>query len=580
MTRDEAYEKQRRERLQLERDNKKLIALLEQADKDSYVSAEKAAHLKTINKLTQENQHLKNLLEKYKDLYHSQVRITENHRAGESDYCVELDETKKELQEYKDLCTQLNTRIYSLTVAKDREILELKAQITALKEALGRAEANANIDGSNSSLPTSQTPIGKKKVIPNLRIKTGKKCGGQTGHKKHSLKPFLDSEVTDYENHTLEACPACGSESLTFLEKREKDVIDYEIKMIKKRHYYYIYQCDSCGRIVHSPIPPELKEPVQYGNNIQAAIVSLLDIGYVSINRTKKIIDGLIGNDISVSEGYISKLQKRASENLKEFTGSLANECRIQKTLHWDDTVIYISTNRACMRFYGNEKLALYKAHRKKDRSGIDEDGILGSLGSGTTVVHDHVSLNYNDDFSFRNAECSQHILRELQKVYEYTGHDWAKDLKELLSKVLHERNLLVAEGKEGFGEKYHDIMRKIDEILKRADLQFLESKGRYFEDDERKIITRLRNYKDSNFLWIRDFSVPPTNNVAERSLRCTKVKQKVSGQYQNLENARYFADIKSYIETCYRNEVPVFEAISRLMSGNPYTTSELLGKV
>lgn len=579
MTRDEAYEKQRKERIQLERENKKLRQLLEQADKDSYVSAEKAAHLKTINKLTQENQQLKNQVERYKDLYHSQVRITESYRAGASDHNVELEETKQELQKYKDMCIQLNTRIYSLTVTKDKEILNLKAQINALKEALGRAQSKANIDGTNSSLPTSQTPIGKKKVIPNSRVKTGKKRGGQTGHEKHSLKPIPDSEITDCEDHTLETCPVCGGESLTFIEKRAKDVIDYEVKVIKKRHHYYVYQCDSCGRIVHSPIPPELKEPVQYGNNLQAAIVSLIDIGYVSINRTKKIIDGLIGNGISVSEGYIAKLQKRASKNLKEFTGDLGNECRIQKTLHWDDTVIFISTSRACMRFYGNEKLALYKAHSKKDRSGIDEDGILGSLGSDTTVVHDHLAMNYNDDFSFRNAECSQHILRELQKIYEYTGHDWAKDLKELLSWVLHERNLLAGEGKMGFGEKYHDIIKEIDEILKRADSQFLESKGRYFEDDERKIITRLRNYKDSNFLWIRDFSVPPTNNVAERSLRCAKVKQKVSGQYQNLENARYFADIKSYIETCSRNEVPVFEAISRLMSGNPYTTAELLGR-
>lgn len=240
MTRDEAYEKQRKERLQLERENKKLIALLEQADKDSYVSAEKAAHLKTINKLTQEKQQLKNQLERYKDLYHGQVRITENYRAGESDYYVELAETKQELQKYKDLCMQLNTRIYSLTVTKDKEILNLKAQINALKEALACAEARVNTDGTNSSLPTSQTPIGKKKVIPNSRVKTGKKRGGQTGHEKHSLNPIPDSEVTDYEEHTLEACPVCGSESLTFLKKREKDVIDYEIKIIKKRHYYYL----------------------------------------------------------------------------------------------------------------------------------------------------------------------------------------------------------------------------------------------------------------------------------------------------------------------------------------------------
>ena len=176
MTRDEAYEKQRKERIQLERENKKLRQLLEQADKDSYVSAEKAAHLKTINKLTQENQQLKNQVERYKDLYHSQVRITESYRAGASDHNVELEETKQELQKYKDMCIQLNTRIYSLTVTKDKEILNLKAQINALKEALGRAQSKANIDGTNSSLPTSQTPIGKKKVIPNSRVKTGKKC--------------------------------------------------------------------------------------------------------------------------------------------------------------------------------------------------------------------------------------------------------------------------------------------------------------------------------------------------------------------------------------------------------------------
>ena len=48
------------------------------------------------------------------------------------------------------------------------------------------------------------------------------------------------------------------------------------------------------------------------------------------------------------------------------------------------------------MRFYGNERLALYRAHAKKDRDGIDEDGILGALGPETTVIHDHVNPNKN----------------------------------------------------------------------------------------------------------------------------------------------------------------------------------------
>ena len=43
--------------------------------------------------------------------------------------------------------------------------------------------AKLNIDGTNSGIPTSQTPINKKKVIPNSRKKTDNKIGGQINHR-------------------------------------------------------------------------------------------------------------------------------------------------------------------------------------------------------------------------------------------------------------------------------------------------------------------------------------------------------------------------------------------------------------
>lgn len=51
---------------------------------------------------------------------------------------------------------------------KDKEIARLKALL--------------NIDGTNAGIPTSQTPINKKKIIPNSRTKSNKKIGGQNGH--------------------------------------------------------------------------------------------------------------------------------------------------------------------------------------------------------------------------------------------------------------------------------------------------------------------------------------------------------------------------------------------------------------
>jgi hypothetical protein len=47
------------------------------------------------------------------------------------------------------------------------------------------------MDGTNAGIPTSQTPINKKKIIPNTRTKTDKKIGGQPGHKKHKLENLI-----------------------------------------------------------------------------------------------------------------------------------------------------------------------------------------------------------------------------------------------------------------------------------------------------------------------------------------------------------------------------------------------------
>ena len=93
-------------------------------------------------------------------------------------------------------------------------------------------------------------------------------------------------------------------------------------------------------------------------------------------------------------------------------------------------------------------------------------------------------------------------------------------------------------------------------------------------------LLNRIREYKSNYFDWIKDFSIPTTNNLSERSLRFIKTKDKVSGQFQSIEYAKYFADIRTYLETCVRNGVNEFTALLRLTSGKPYTLSELSGRV
>ena len=51
----------------------------------------------------------------------------------------------------------------------------------------------------------------------------------------------------------------------------------------------------------------------------------------------------------------------------------------------------------------------------------------------------------------------------------------------------------------------------------------------------------------------------------------------KVSGQFENIENARYYARIKSYIKTCKRNGSNEHIAIVKLLNDEPYTINDIL---
>ncbi len=460
----------------------------------------------------------------------------------------------------------------------EEQIREGDAKIAALKDEICRLKAQIDHDGTTNGIPTSQTPRNKEKVVPNSRKKSGKKKGGQKGHRKHSMQAFEGGEVTDTEEHTLDTCPDCGGA----LEKLpdapvEKDELDYEVRIIKKRHIYHKYRCKACGRIVRANIKEGLKEKNQYGPNILALVLALLDLGFVSAGRARGIVCGILGEGVRPSVGLVGKVQKKAARKLKEFRDEVKECCIGQRVLHWDDTVIFMDRSRACMRFYGTEKIACYFAHKYKNAEGIEADGILSRLTEKTYLMHDHLKYNYRKEFLFHNIECIQHLERDLERLFRDSGHKWAEEFKGLISQTIHKRKKYLAEGKERFtDEDTNGFEEKMEQILVKGLREFNKDENRYYHDDERKLLARISEYRENYFAWVYDFTLPTTNNIAEAGLRMTKTKLKVSGQFLKEETADEFALVRTYTETCRRNGVNEFEALRRLMEGNPYTLQEI----
>ena len=360
-------------------------------------------------------------------------------------------------------------------------------------------------DGTNTGTPTSQTPIDRKKVIPNSRRGTGRKKGGQPGHKKSALGAPDAAEATDIIGHPLqedECCPKCGSAAHAPTGGSSvKYEYDVRVRVVRIRHVFYHYECSGCGTVFRSRIPPNLKEEVQYGSGLQAFALSLTNTVNAPMNKAAMFLSGMTGGGLAPCEGYIAKLQSRAAKGLRQFREDLRLLLVTRRIVYWDDTVIMILAKRACFRFYGDETIAYYTAHAHKDMESLDDDNVLALLTSDTKAMHDHNTVNYNGKYSFENIECNQHLQRDCLKNSNDTCHKWSSDLEGHISGTIKDRNDAIGQGRDAFESSYiEQFHKKVDGYLSDGWAENAADQNNYGASFEQTLLTRIERFRRNYF--------------------------------------------------------------------------------
>jgi transposase len=105
--------------------------------------------------------------------------------------------------------------------------------------------------------------------------------------------------------------------------------------------------------------------------------------------------------------------------------------------------------------------------------------------------------------------------------------------------------------------KEYVDLQKRYRNILTRGEKELPAippkpngKRGKMAKSDAHNLWERLRDYESSVLLFAKKSEVSFTNNRAERDLRMSKVKQKVSGCFRTELYAKAYCRISSYLQT------------------------------
>jgi len=437
-----------------------------------------------------------------------------------------------------------------------QRIEELEQENEVLRERLEQVEDdNERLRRENEQLRKELKAAGRGSRHGKQKPKTdpkrpGRKAGqGSFTYRKAPAAAEASSEPPIDVPVTVSQCPCCGGE-LRYERTDEATVTDMPqaAQPEVKSYAVEVRRCQGCGQRVRGQHPDVA--PDQYGATAHrvgprvkaAAHVVHYGMG-VPVRKLPAILRELTGIEVTQSaltQDALKKSEGVVGNAYQELRASVATA----PAVYTDDTGWRIDGQTAHLMTFDTDQATVFQIRDQHRNEEVRE--LIPTDYAGVMVTDRGKSYDAEELRGIKQQKCLDHLKENINEVLERkTGPARSFGLK--LKSLLREARQLWRDQRAGKFENLQAEVARIEEELT------THLRDRILKDDDNQRLLNgigLQHDRDRVLLFLRDPTIEPTNNRAERSLRPAVIARKLSHGSKNERGAEAFAGFTSVIQT------------------------------